>query len=229
MDDMRHFISPSLVALVLSLANASNGARGFYPFAKSGKKKPASDHKITGRPQRLPRGHQNRPAEKWRSVGGSSTAPRRAAELSPAPAQTGEGAQPEDTWANRHLSADAPCKNAATIPHRLIERIVQLPDRDSRGPSISCAPASRGKRCGPFGKTPVDCARAFLLSGSWSEVDGFGKRSARRFVTAKVQEAPSAYAEKIAVPVFSLFHGIIGVAGVGAGRLCPRALLVRPT
>jgi len=128
----------------------------------------------------------------------------------------------------RHLSADAPAETRQPIRTALIERIRAIARRDQRVVIYSCGAASPDGTLWAFGKGRCDCARAFCCRG---RVDGrvfWQTGSARRFVTAKVQEAPRLLPIRCRSLVFRLFHGYHLAFWLVSmlGRLCRRGVVV---
>ena len=127
----------------------------------------------------------------------------------PASAQPAEGDQQEaalakETSALMHLQ-----ERGNQFRTALIERIVQLPDAINEVIYILRA-ASPDGTLWAFGETLL-VALALFAVGAVVEVELFGKRMARGFVTAKVQANPVGYTEKMPFLVFRFFMGIIGV------------------
>jgi len=127
----------------------------------------------------------------------------------PASAQATEGDRQEaalakETSALMHLQ-----ERGNQFRTALIERIVQLPDAINEVIYILRA-ASPDGTLWAFGETLL-VALALFAVGAVVEVELFGKRMARGFVTAKVQANPVGYTEKMPFLVFRFFMGIIGV------------------
>jgi len=201
---MRHFIFTLLMSLwFIPLANASM-AQGVLSLLPKAQEKAASDTDTDAvRLQEVIR----QAAESGVSVVVVDSAGGLLNQ--PAPARTGEGAQPEDALATDASPLMHLQERGNQFRTALIKRIVQLPDAINEVVYILRA-ASPDGTLWAFGKTLL-IALALFAVGVVVEVEVFGKRIARRFVTAKVQEAPVGYAEKMPFLVFRFFMGIIGV------------------
>ena len=201
---MRHFIFTLLMSLwFIPLANAST-AQGVLSLLPKAQEKAASDTDTDAvRLQEVIR----QAAESGVSVVVVDSAGGLLNQ--PAPARTGEGAQPEDALATDASPLMHLQERGNQFRTALIKRIVQLPDAINEVVYILRA-ASPDGTLWAFGKTLL-IALALFAVGVVVEVEVFGKRIARRFVTAKVQEAPVGYAEKMPFLVFRFFMGIIGV------------------
>ncbi|WP_323803067.1 mechanosensitive ion channel family protein [Sulfitobacter litoralis] len=201
---MRHFIFTLLVSLwFIPLANASM-AQGVLSLLPKAQEKAASDTDTdAARLQEVIR----QAAESGVSVVVVDSAGGLLNQ--PAPARTEEGAQPEDALATDASPLMHLQERGNQFRTALIKRIVQLPDAINEVVYILRA-ASPDGTLWAFGKTLL-IALALFAVGVVVEVEVFGKRIARRFVTAKVQEAPVGYAEKMPFLVFRFFMGIIGV------------------
>jgi len=201
---MRHFIFTLLMSLwFIPLANAST-AQGVLSLLPKAQEKAASDTDTdAARLQEVIK----QAAESGVSVVVVDSAGGLLNQ--PAPARTGEGAQPEDALATDASPLMHLQERGNQFRTALIKRIVQLPDAINEVVYILRA-ASPDGTLWAFGKTLL-IALALFAVGVVVEVEVFGKRIARRFVTAKVQEAPVGYAEKMPFLVFRFFMGIIGV------------------
>jgi small-conductance mechanosensitive channel len=91
----------------------------------------------------------------------------------------------------------------------LIERIVQLPNAINEVLYILRA-ASPDGTLWAFGRVLLISLALFGV-GAVVEREVFGKRIARRFVTARVLENPVGYSEKMPFLVFRFFMGVIGI------------------
>jgi len=127
----------------------------------------------------------------------------------PAAAQPAEGDQQEAALAKESSPLMHLQERGNQFRTALIERIVQLPDAINEVIYILRA-ASPDGTLWTFGETLL-VALALFAVGAVVEVELFGKRMVRGFVTAKVQANPVGYTEKMPFLVFRFFMGIIGV------------------
>lgn len=201
---MRHFIFTLLLSLwVLPFANAAT-AQGVLSLLPTAQETDVND--AEGEAARL-----QEVIRQAAESGVSVVVVDSAGQLlnQPAAAQPAEGDQQEaalakETSALMHLQ-----ERGNQFRTALIERIVQLPDAINEVIYILRA-ASPDGTLWAFGETLL-VALALFAVGAVVEVELFGKRMARGFVTAKVQAKPVGYTEKMPFLVFRFFMGIIGV------------------
>ena len=201
---MRHFIFTLLLSLwVLPFANAAT-AQGVLSLLPTAQETAVSDAEgDAARLQEVIR----QAAESGVSVVVVDSAGQllnQPASAQPAEGDPQEAALAKETSALMHLQ-----ERGNQFRTALIERIVQLPDAINEVIYILRA-ASPDGTLWAFGETLL-VALALFAVGAVVEVELFGKRMARGFVTAKVQANPVGYTEKMPFLVFRFFMGIIGV------------------
>lgn len=201
---MRHFIFTLLLSLwVLPFANAATaqGVLSLLPTAQENAVSDAEDD--AARLQEVIR----QAAESGVSVVVVDSAGQLLNQ--PASDQLTEGDQQETALAKETSALMHLQERGNQFRTALIERIVQLPDAINEVIYILRA-ASPDGTLWAFGETLL-VALALFAVGAVVEVELFGKRMVRGFVTAKVQANPVGYTEKMPFLVFRFFMGIIGV------------------
>ncbi|MCF7747041.1 mechanosensitive ion channel [Sulfitobacter sp. M39] len=201
---MRHFIFTLLLSLwVLPFANAAT-AQGVLSLLPTAQETAVSD--TEGDAARL-----QEVIRQAAESGVSVVVVDSAGQLlnQPAPAQPAEGDQQEAALAKETSPLMHLQERGNRFRTALIERIVQLPDAINEVIYILRA-ASPDGTLWAFGETLL-VALALFAVGAVVEVELFGKRMVRGFVTAKVQANPVGYTEKMPFLVFRFFMGIIGV------------------
>jgi len=201
---MRHFIFTLLLSLwVLPFANAAT-AQGVLSLLPTTQETAVSD--AEGEAARL-----QKVIRQAAESGVSVVVVDSAGQLlnQPAPAQPAEGDQQEAALAKETSPLMHLQERGNQFRTALIERIVQLPDAINEVIYILRA-ASPDGTLWAFGETLL-VALALFAVGAVVEVELFGKRMVRGFVTAKVQANPVGYTEKMPFLVLRFFMGIIGV------------------
>ena len=201
---MRHFIFTLLLSLwVLPFANAAT-AQGVLSLLPTTQETAVSD--AEGEAARL-----QKVIRQAAESGVSVVVVDSAGQLlnQPAPAQPAEGDQQEAALAKEPSPLMHLQERGNQFRTALIERIVQLPDAINEVIYILRA-ASPDGTLWAFGETLL-VALALFAVGAVVEVELFGKRMVRGFVTAKVQANPVGYTEKMPFLVLRFFMGIIGV------------------
>lgn len=199
---MRHIFFSLLLSVVLvalAQGTAAQGLQSFLPSAPS-----AADAEAARVQEIIKQAAENGVGVVViDSKGNVLNQPAAVADVAPATVQEDETTEPEHSALMQLQERTNNFRNA------LIERVVKLPDAINEVLYILRAASPNG-RIWAFGKALMISLVLFGI-GAIVEREIFGKRIARRFVTARVMDNPVGYSEKMPFLVFRFFMGVMGI------------------